>query len=319
MIRAGIIGTGNIAAVHLKYLSARADVTINALCDTDERSLAEKTSQYGGKGYRDFRMMLDDGGLDAVWLCTPTTVRYEPLIACAERGIPVFCEKPAARNQEEASRINADLAKLHARVQTGYLFRSLPSVQRLREELSRDRIHAVQSLYVCGISLKRLSRDWFYDKDLSGGALVDQATHNLDLLRFLFGEVKEIAGWAANPVKAKEAGYTIDETIVLSLLFHNDITASHSHSWVGDRWRINIGMSGETGFYRIDLIRGILKIDREGETLVFRQEERSKYEWENEVFLKQVITGRWNDNPSSYPDACRSLKLTLDCDKVISS
>ena len=97
MIRVGFIGVGNISRSHLRYLSTRDDVSISALCDTDESILAERTAQYGGTGYRDFHRMLDRSDLDAVWLCTPTRVRRDPLTACAKRGWIFRRRRPTKR------------------------------------------------------------------------------------------------------------------------------------------------------------------------------------------------------------------------------
>jgi len=70
-IRAGFIGAGSIAGVHLKYLASRKDVEVAALCDLDERILEEKRAAYGGRGFIDYQTMLCEESLDAVWLCTP--------------------------------------------------------------------------------------------------------------------------------------------------------------------------------------------------------------------------------------------------------
>jgi predicted dehydrogenase len=92
MIRVACIGTGGISATHLRYLASRADVTIAALCDIDEENLAGRCKEFGGQPFSDFRVMLDKVPLDAVWVCTPQQVRREPLLACAQHRLPVFCE-----------------------------------------------------------------------------------------------------------------------------------------------------------------------------------------------------------------------------------
>lgn len=318
MMRIGFIGTGGISKVHLQYLASRKDVEITALCDLNRDNLDRRTKEFGGREFTDYSAMLRDTELDAVWVCTPPTARKGPLAACAEKGLPIFCEKPAAHSMEAADEISRALSGLDARIQVGYLFRSMPVVDRLREEIADDAIHTLQSLYVCPMSLKRATRDWFYDKALSGGGIVDQATHNLDLLRFLFGEVDRICGVAANPIKEKEKGYTIDETISLSLLFRNSLVASHVHSWVGNRWRNIITLSGEKGLYRLDLNSGALAIEKDNENRTFQQEDRSMFEWEDAVFLEQVSSGNWKKNPSDFSDAAGSLELTLRCNRAIS-
>jgi predicted dehydrogenase len=317
--KAGFIGTGGIAGAHLKYLASRNDVEIAALCDVDDGTLKEKLAVYGGRGYTDFHTMLSEESLDAVWICTPPQVRRDPLLACAGTGLPVFCEKPAERELCEAESISRELDALNADVQVGYVFRSLPHILKLKEELSHDKIHAFQSLYICSVSLTRSLAPWFYDKDKSGGALVDQATHNLDLLRFLFGEVKEVRGLARNPVHEKNDGYTIDEVLSMSLVFDSGTTGAHTHSWVGDGWRNEIILSGEKALYRLDLGKGKVAIEGESRNIEYEKDDQSVYSWENAVFLDQVKSGDWSVNPSSYADAVATLKLTLECDRALSA
>ena len=317
MTRVAMIGTGGISRVHLDFLKSRDDIEIAALCDVDEGNLAQRQEVYGGKGFTDFNTMLDEESPDAVWLCTPPDVRRAPLIACADRGIPVLCEKPVGRVADEALSLAADLQERKAKIQVGYCFRSMPSSIRLKEELQKDRVHAFQSLYLCNVGLGTALRTWYFDKALSGGFLIDQATHNLDLLRFLFGEVESIAGLAANPVKAKQPGYTIEETYAISLIFEKGLTGTHTHSIVGDGWRNEIVISGEEAFYRINLNHGIVTVDRGAETMSFRQDSRGIHDWQNIAFLERVSSGDWSGNPSPFDDAARSLKLLLDCDKSL--
>ena len=337
MIRAGFIGTGGIAGVHLRYLKSRPDVTVAALCDVSPDAVKARQQEFGGETFTDFRRMLRAARLDAVWLCTPPWVRQAPLLACAERKIPVFCEKPVERDPSRGVRIAAALAKRRARVQVGYVFRAMPIVRQLREAMADDRIHLIQSFYACNMSLQKDIRTWFFDKERSGGALVDQATHNLDLLRYLFGEVKSIHGMATNPVHRKRKGYTIEEAIGLVLVFGDDTVCSHVHTWVGDNWRNEMVFSGEKRLYRLNIGKGTLAVESTagstsvfkagkasppanlGSTLYVEQGSRSIYEYQNEIFLRQVVSGDWRTNPSDYADGLKTLQLTIACDDAVSA
>ncbi len=331
MIKVGFIGAGGISAVHLDYLKNRKDVKIAGLADVNPENARKRQGVYGGETFVDFNVMLDRVKPDAVWICTPSTVRREPLLACAERGIPVFCEKPVERSAECGRQIAAELRKMKARVQVGYVFRSTPLIRALREAIGKDRIHLIHSFYACNVSLNMSLPKWFYDKSKSGGALVDQATHNLDLLRFLFGEVAEVRGTATNPVNRKKSGYTIDEILGLILVFRKGIVGVHTHSWVADRWRNELSFSGEKNLYRLNLNAGSLTSDpalaaecniyggkkKKKAPFQFQQKPGSIYAYENEVFLRQVKSGDWSANPSDYADGLKSLHLTLACDQAL--
>ena len=317
MIRVGCIGTGGICAVHLGYLATRNDVRVAALCDIDEKNLESRRKEFAGEGFRDFNKMLENTELDAVWLCTPPDVRREPLLACAERGIPVLCEKPVERSLNKAEEIAETLRAAKAHVQIGYVFRCMPIVRQLREQMEDDEIHVVQSFYGCDISLTRDMPAWFYDKDLSGGGLIDQATHNLDLLRTLLGEVTEVQGLCSNPVHKKEDGYTVDEVIAVNLLFANGAVGAHTHTWVGDSWRNEILLSGQKRTYRLDLGRGLLNTEQGGEIRTFRQNHEAMYEYQNAAFIETVADSDLSRNPCDYDDGLATLKLTLACDRAV--
>lgn len=316
-VRAAFIGTGNIVGVHLNCLRDRKDVEIVGLCDIDAEALSRRHVEYGGEAFDDFDRMLDTVKPDAVWLCTPPQVREAPLLACAERGLPVFCEKPVARVVEDGASVAAALRARAARVQVGYVFRSVPIVQHAIREMADDRIHLVQSFYGCNVSLSRSLPGWFYDKSLSGGALIDQATHNLDILRLLIGEVTQVCGAAANPVEPKREGYTIDEALALSLVFENGAVGSHCHTWVGDGWRNEVLLSGEKRVYRLGLGSGTLTVEEGSNSRTYRQDQGRMYEHQNARFLEMVTSGDWSSNPCSFDEGVATLELTLRCDAAL--
>lgn len=316
-IRAAVIGTGGISAAHLNFLKSRKDVEIAALCDVNAENLERRQKEYGGQPFSDFEKMLDDIKPDAVWLCTPPQVRRDPILACARRHIPVFCEKPAGRDADQTARIAAEIRRARGIVQIGYVFRSIPAVKRLRELMADDEVYAVQSLYGCAMSITRSSRAWFYVKELSGGALVDQATHNLDLLRCLFGEVKDVRGFATNPRQRKKPGYTIDEVIGVTLRFANGMVGSHLHTWLGDRWRNEIFISGVKRAYRLNLNLGVVTVEEGAETRTIQPPAGPIHNFQNETFLAMVASGDWSANPSTFDDALKTLRLTIACDEAV--
>jgi predicted dehydrogenase len=333
-LRIAFIGTGGISRVHLQCLKMREDVEISGLCDINPEALEKRTKEFGGKPFSDFQQMLDEIRPDAVWICTPTGVRYEPLIACKKRDIPVFCEKPVARTVEEGEKILDELGDFNSHVQVGYVFRSMPVTGMVKDLIREDKIHSFLSFYCNNSGLsKRLSK-WFYDKQISGGALLDQATHNFDLLRYLLGEVEEVQGTWRNPVTQKTEGYTIEEVIAVNMVFKNGIVGTHVHTCVGDAWRNHILLSGEKRTYWLNLNEGELKVEGEStsginlwetdntnkKARVFQQgKDKSIYHYENVVFLEMVSSQNWSKNPCTYEDGLKSLKCTLACDTAITN
>jgi len=321
MLKIGFIGTGNIAGMHLQYLRSRADVKIAALCDVRMENAERRCAEFGGMAYGDFRSMLDGHRLDAVWLCTPPQVRREPLLACAERGIPVFCEKPVECHLESAREVAQALEAHGSRVQVGYVIRPMPIVQKLRELMADDSVHVAQSLYLCDISLKpEAMAPWLFDKEVSGGPIVEQGTHNLDLLRYLFGEACAVRGISANPVRAKDSAYSVEEAVSLGFVFEKGSLCTHTHSWVSGHFINEMVLSGEKRLYRLGLTSGTLRWQENGgEIHTFSQGDGSIFAYEDAIFLKQVASGDWSRNICSYADGMATLGLCLAADQALSA
>ncbi len=317
-IRAGFIGVGDISHVHLSYLKSREDVDIVALSDPNRDNLQKRLAEFGGTGYADYRDMLENETLDAVWICTPPKIRKEPILESVDRNLAVFCEKPVERDLMKARAIAEELRKRPgALVQIGYVFRAMPIVSALREKMADDSVWLIQSFYGSPMSRTMDMPAWFYDKSKSGGGLVDQATHNFDLFRFVFGEVSKVKGMAANPVHPKKEGYTVEEVIALNFQFESGALGAHIHTWLADRWRNELLFVGEKRVYRIDIWAGSLKIEEDSHTQEICQDMEKMYHHENARFLEMVQTRDPSKNICSFEEGLKTLELVLACDRVL--
>lgn len=316
-IRVAFIGTGGISAVHLDACKAEPDTQIVGLCDVSAENLEKRRAVYGGETFTDAEAMLDAVQPDAVFLCTPPTVRRDPLLLCARRGIPVMCEKPAERSLADARAIVTELAELDAKVQVAYVFRPTPLVQRLRDLLADDRIHSFVSTYLSNMARTMTFPAWFYLKEKSGGGLVDQATHNFDLLRYLLGEVSAVQGCWHNPLHPKSDTFTCEEAIGITLKFAAGPVGTHLQSWVAAGWKNEIVLHGEKRHYYISPMSW-LRVQTPGEPeQYFESPEGSKYVYEDRLFLQAVRSGDWSRNPSPYADAVNTLAVTHACDRAV--
>ena len=110
MFRYGIIGCGVAARVHLHYLKQNPAVEIVALCDPSPQ-LPPEFQALGLPIYQDYREMLCKEKLDAATIASPHYLHYEQIIACAQRGIHILCEKPLAITFPEAEAAVAECTK----------------------------------------------------------------------------------------------------------------------------------------------------------------------------------------------------------------
>jgi predicted dehydrogenase len=187
-VTVGIVGAGGVARRHAETLRGFPDVRIAAVADVDTYRAAELASRCSARAYPSFEAMLDYEALDAIYICVPPFAHGPPELAAVAAGLPMFVEKPVAIDLTTAESIAAAVRDNGIVTAVGYHWRYLESVDRARA-LVRE--HPPQ--LVVGYWLDATPAvDWWVVRERSGGQIVEQATHVLDLLRFIAGEVSAV-------------------------------------------------------------------------------------------------------------------------------
>lgn len=190
-LRVGFVGVGNIAKRHLNSCKKREDVEIVGHADVSLELAQNVAAEYGGNAYDDFNKLYSAEKPDALVICTPPFAHGDIEEAACEAKIPFFVEKPVAVNMQMANRVQKAVEKSGVATQVGYMFRFSKPVLHVREMLKTRRPAMVQAhYYMPGLP----PRDWWRKIDLSGGQLTEQATHMIDLGRFLAGDVVSVSG-----------------------------------------------------------------------------------------------------------------------------
>ena len=121
-LRAGIIGGGWIARVHVPAIDAEPGLELVAACDTDSERAEAISGPRGGTAYTRFEEMLEHEQLDVLWVCTPPLFHRGPVEAALARGVHVYLEKPIARTLEDADAIVAAASSSRAICAVGYQY-----------------------------------------------------------------------------------------------------------------------------------------------------------------------------------------------------
>jgi UDP-N-acetyl-2-amino-2-deoxyglucuronate dehydrogenase len=198
--RIGIIGCGKIAGNHARALQQVPGVDVVGCCDPDlERARAFAAAQGIPHAYASMEELFA-AGLDACTVCTPHPVHEQCVIAAADAGLHVLCEKPIAVDVAAADRMIA--AADRAGVTFGVLFqrRFWPAARRIKAAIEDGRLGA-PVLGEVSVLLHRPSSYYAgdawrgrWDTD-GGGVLMTQAVHQIDMLQWFMGEAVTVSGF----------------------------------------------------------------------------------------------------------------------------
>jgi predicted dehydrogenase len=198
-LRVGIIGCGGIAQTHIGYMTKIPGVSIVAGADIRPVALdvmANKHKVPVSHLFEDFNTLLAQVGddIDAISVCTPNGVHAAAVIAAANAGKDVLCEKPIAMNPVEAQAM-ADAVKANGvKFVMGFQHRYEPRSKYVRDLIERGALGKI--LYVRAQALRRRGiPNWgvFGRKEMQGGGpMIDIGVHILDTAHSLMGNPKPI-------------------------------------------------------------------------------------------------------------------------------
>jgi len=239
-LRIGIIGAGNMAAVHADGWEAAGDSAV-AVLDADAQRAAELAATTGARVADDLDDLLRS--VDAIDICTPTDTHLDYVVAGAAAGVAVVCEKPLARTGEGARSAVAACREAGVPLLVGHVVRFFPEYVEAKARVVAGDIGDV--------AVVRLDRStylpagasaWFKDPARSGGVVHDLMIHDVDYAAWVAGSVTR--------VYARLAGSIDGGDHVLATLKHEGGAISHIQaSWafpVGS-FRTSIEIAGSEG------------------------------------------------------------------------
>ncbi len=169
-LKIGFVGTGWVAGQHMKSLGQIAEANIVACTDVDADRATEAASRFAGAAaYTDHRKMLDEAGLDAVYVCLPPHVHGQVELDIIERGLPFFLEKPLANEMETPRRILSAVQKKGLLTSVSYMMRYYPHAARAKEFLSAHQPITARGAYLHAIP----GVPWWRRKEQSGGQIIE--------------------------------------------------------------------------------------------------------------------------------------------------
>ena len=327
-VKIGFIGAGGNANWHMNSLEQVEDAQVVAVTDIAFEKAEEAAKKHNAVPYASHKQMLRHEDLDAVYICIPPHQHGEPEIDVCQKGLPFFVEKPLALNLPLAQDILERVEARNIGTCVGYQIRYVDVMDKAREMLKNTFISAVHAHYVAGTI-----GGWYTRMALSGGQITEQATHLVDLMRFILGEVKWVA--AAKRTGAPVSKDTLDATVLgggseseetagldlhryniwdattLLMQFESGIPATFICSCqVPYQWDVLLDIFAmdfrlKISFGDMQIIR---QVDGELKTELIKGDTSQKIDT---TFVQAVKSGDFSKVRSSYADALKSLRISL--------
>jgi len=304
-VRIGFIGCGGNARGHMRTLSNMEDVKIAAVCDLKEELAASAAEMCGADAYTDHKAMLERKDLDGVYISIPVFAHGAPELDTIQRGLPFFVEKPVAIDMETAEKVREAVERSNTITCVGYQLRYTGATDTAREILRGKTVNMVVGKYWSG-SGRGNPGAWIRQMGKSGGQLVEQATHTVDMMRYLAGEVKEVFAVQENRI-LKEID--CPDVNCVCMKFETGAIGSLTAAWAYDPkdWsNANV----------LDILFEASILHWTGGTAVLMPEpetplERKPGQSIDKVFVDAVRSGDGSKIRSPYADAVKSLAISL--------
>jgi myo-inositol 2-dehydrogenase/D-chiro-inositol 1-dehydrogenase len=211
--RVGLVGAGGVARRHAQVLGGFDDVRLVSVTDVAEAAATRLAQEHGAVAVPDVAALLDVG-VDAVYVCVPPFAHGPAERAVAALGIPLFVEKPISVNRDIADGIAALIAERELLTAVGHHWRYLGIVEQARHLLAGRPVRLVTGAWLDKVPPVA----WWPHRDRSGGPIVEQAAHVLDLARYVVGEVVEVSAFG-NGTPPPVDGADVDGATVSTLRF----------------------------------------------------------------------------------------------------
>ena len=317
-IGVAVLGAGRMGQTHVRNMAAIPNAHVVVVADP-----VEEAAQKGRELARAKRASTDpveailDPEVEAVVIVTPTSTHATLIETALRAGKAVWSEKPIAQDLAETARIVDLWRELDIPVQLGFMRRFDPGYERAKELIDRGELGRIEQF-------RALSRDTFPPPLefllTCGGSFLDMAVHDLDLARFLVGEVEEVHAWASVLFDERFAKADDWDTSVIMLKFRNGalgvVETSRHSTWGYD---IRTEVAGAKAKVVVDGAQKtpatvLRDFGWEGDLYEsFPDRFEIGYRRELEVFFADLAAGR---TPGPGPDdAYETLRLAVACTK----
>ncbi len=229
-IKFGIIGCGRIAQRHAKHISTYG--SLQAVCDIDKAKADNLAQEHGVRAYYTVNDLLTkEPDIEVISVCTPNGLHAEHSIISLRANKHVLCEKPLAINVHDAGEMIKEAEKANRRLFAIKQNRFNPPVAAVKKAIDEGRFGKILSIQLSCFWNRNedyYKNSWKGTLDLDGGTLFTQFSHFIDLLYWMFGDVKELEAKAGNLLHHDIIEF--EDTGVVILKFYNGVLGTINYT-----------------------------------------------------------------------------------------
>ncbi len=323
-----MIGCGGIGQYHLSHLVEFKDIELAGFCDLIPERAADFVQKAGsGKAFTNYVEMYDEIKPDMAFICVPPYAHGDIEFDAIKRGIHFFVEKPVALDLELAARIRDAVVANNIITAVGFQCRYSNLVDINKQFIADNDIYYIDCVRVGGIP----EIPWWSDRKQSGGQLVEQTIHQLDIIRYVYGEPDTVFSMGANGL-IKEPQLQTEDTSSTIVRFQSGVVATIStgcYATSGAAFDSKVTFSGRdcrADLYILDnftvygdaavtsnsfVTQGDGTFSRDGASVVKYKEEGDAGVLCDRTFVDAVISGDGSAIRSPYSDAMKSVAFGL--------
>lgn len=323
MVKVAFVGAGARAVSHIAAVGSIDGAEVVAITDLSEeigRRAQDKANERRKQGtppidarfFTDFDTMAGSIDFDAVYLCLPPFVHGDIDHKVIDLGKAIFIEKPVALEMSVAREINSHIKEKGVVNAVGHQMRNSPVVIRAAELLKGMPIGMATAIRLSGLP----GTPWWRVQEKSGGMLIEQHVHAVDLMRVLAGEIETV--------------YAVGNTLLsdgvpnINIYDVNACTVRLANGAPGIIGNSCAAPAGSAIFpsHHVQVVAKDLVADVNPRKTVIHRPDTEPEEWlsehdgtfvMNESFIRAVASGTQDGIRCDYEDALRSFAVTLAC------
>jgi predicted dehydrogenase len=209
-LKTALLGCGRIGERHARILASSAQAELVGVADVEPAKAKAYASRHGGRTYRSLEELLAAERPDLIAVCTPSGLHAEDVLAAARAGVPnIVVEKPMALTLAAADAMIAGCEESGTRLFVVKQNRYNLPIQKLRRALEAGRFG---KLVLGAVRVRWCRRQDYYDQAswrgtwaMDGGVFSNQASHHVDMLVYMMGEVESVQAKSATRLVSIEA------------------------------------------------------------------------------------------------------------------